>query len=194
MPPGMLIRGKIVEAGSDKPVAGAAVLYESHSMQNSEPGGSSGRARTAADGSFRFAAPPIPGHLSVMEPGEDYVLQGIGDEMLFSGQPGGRRFYANAFVACDPRPGTKSLEVDVVLRRGVTIKGQVSGPDGHPLGNVWMISRIMLGPRQGTARKPSVGRRARQRAPRPLRDPRTRPRGQGPRAFLRAQAEAGRDG
>ena len=62
---------------------------------------------------------------------------------------GGRRFYAHAFIACDPKPTDKSLEVNVALRRGMTVIGQVVGPEGQPFQDAWMISRIFLEPSPG---------------------------------------------
>ena len=40
----------------------------------------------------------------------------------------------------------------MVLRRGATVKGQVVGPDGQPIRDAWMISRIILDPRRGVWR------------------------------------------
>ena len=68
---------------------------------------------------------PAPGYLIVLGPSDDYVYQVIGDRLVREGQPGGRRFYAHAFVACDPKPGGEGPEVTVTLRRGGTVKGRV---------------------------------------------------------------------
>jgi hypothetical protein len=80
------------------------------------------------------------------------VLQEIGSHMVQEGQPGGRRFYANAFVAGDMKLDSASLEVNVKLRRGVTVKGQVVGPDGKPVQEASMISRVILSPYLGAYR------------------------------------------
>ena len=37
------------------------------------------------------------------------------------------RMYSHAFIACDPRSGSKGLEINVVLRRGITVQGRVLG-------------------------------------------------------------------
>ena len=62
--------------------------------------------RTGPDGSFQLAVLPEPGTLIVLGPSEDYVLQEIGERMIREGRPGGRRWYAHAFIPCDLKPGT----------------------------------------------------------------------------------------
>ncbi len=87
-----------------------------------------------------------PTYLIVLGPSEDYVLQEIGERMIQQGQPGGRRMYAHAFIAYDLKSGGDTREVHVVLRRGMTVKGQVVGPDGQPVQDARMVSRIILMP------------------------------------------------
>ena len=111
-----------------------------------QSGALNGRAASGPDGSFQLAVLPSPGYLVVLGPSDDYVLREIGDEMVSQGKPGGRRFYAHAFLACDPKPAGESLDVNVVLRRGMTVKGRVVGPDGQPIQDAWMISRVFLAP------------------------------------------------
>ena len=52
----------------------------------------------------------------------------------------------------DLKPGSDSQEVNVVLRRGATVNGQVVGPDGQPVRDAWIFSRIILDPRRGAWR------------------------------------------
>ena len=42
-----------------------------------------------------------------------------------------------------------SQEVNLVLRRGATAEGRVVGPDGQPVGEAWIFSRLILEPSQG---------------------------------------------
>ena len=46
----------------------------------------------------------------------------------------------------DLKPGTDRQEVDLVLRRGETVTGQVVGPDGQPVRDAWIFSRVILDP------------------------------------------------
>ena len=98
LPRGVVIRGKVTEEGSGKPVAGAMLSYLSWPT----PGGSNRARGLAARGRGRTARSSSrsrrPGYLIVLGPSDDYVLQEIGERMIQQGQPGGRR--------CTPTPSS----------------------------------------------------------------------------------------
>ncbi len=143
LPRGVMIRGTVIEQGSGRPVSGAAVQYVARMLPDDGPGTlRTAPKETAADGSFEIAVPPRPGHLVVRGPDDDYVDQEIGYEQLFEGQKGGERTYAHAFLALDPKPGVESPHARVAIRRGVTVKGRVLGPDAQPIPDARLISRI----------------------------------------------------
>jgi hypothetical protein len=147
LPRGILIQGKVTEEGSGRPVPNAIVDFVYRGQgQNRE--NASIVTNTAADGSFQLGAARSPGCLFVRGPSDDYVLQTISSRMLQDGQAGGGRTYAHAFRLLDLKPGTSSQEVNLVLHRGVTVHGQVVGPNGQPVRDAWMISRIILNPRR----------------------------------------------
>ncbi len=143
---GVVIRGKVTEEGTGKPVAGARISYGARRTVENQSGTSNGLTASGSDGSFQVAVLPSPGCLVVLGPSDDYVLREIGTDMVFQGKPGGRRFYVHAFLACDPKPASESLDVNVVLRPGMTMHGQVVGPDGQPVQDAWMISRVFIAP------------------------------------------------
>jgi hypothetical protein len=66
--------------------------------------------------------------------------------MIVGGQPGGRRWYAHAFVARDLKPDSGTQDVQITLRRGTTVTGRVIGPDGQPIQDAWMVSRVITLP------------------------------------------------
>jgi Sigma-70, region 4 len=140
---GTVIRGKVVEEGSGKPVAAAMVDYLSN--LDATPRDWHGLAETNPDGSFQLAVVPRPGYLIVRAPDEDHVLVETGQRTIFGGK-GGRRFYAHAFIACEPRPDGKGPEVTVALKRGASLKGRVIGPDDRPVPEAQLISRLFLYP------------------------------------------------
>ena len=146
LPRGVVIHGKVVEEGSGRVVAGARVSFGPIRVIPSGP--SNGSAASDAGGSFRLAALPGPGYLIVLGPSDDYVLRAENSDRL-GAAGGGRRGYAHAFIACDPKATDQSVEVNVTLRRGVTVTGQVVGPDSQPIEDAWMISRVILRPSAG---------------------------------------------
>jgi RNA polymerase sigma factor (sigma-70 family) len=149
LPRGIAIHGKVTEAGSGKPIAGATVDFYSREQMRATRASVSIVSSTASDGSFRLGAGPHPGCLFVKCPGDDYMLVAIGNRMVNEGQPGGRRIYAHAYSLLDLKPGIGSQEVNLVLRHGATVTGRVVGPDGEPVREAWSFSRIILDPRQG---------------------------------------------
>jgi RNA polymerase sigma factor (sigma-70 family) len=125
LPRGVLVRGKITEAGSGKPVVGAYVEYNGHSAH---------KGVSEADGSYVFAVPArATGPLTISAPTNDYVSQAIGSAALLAGLKGGDRVYYHAVVPLDLKRDESEKQVPIVLRRGVTIKGRLTGPDGKPV-------------------------------------------------------------
>jgi RNA polymerase sigma factor (sigma-70 family) len=146
LPRGVVIRGKVTEEGSGKPVAGARISFGTRRTAGGQSGALNARAASGSDGSFQIAVMPRPGYLVVLGPSEDYVLREIDEEMVYEGKPGGRRYSAHAFIACDVKPNSESLDVNVMLRSSKTVNGRVVGPDGQPIQDAWMISRVCLSP------------------------------------------------
>jgi len=142
---GVMMRGKVTEHGSGRPVSGALVNFFPHRVANDTVFARLSRpVQTAADGSFTLPVPARRGYLVARGPSDDYVLEELGRGLLFNGQPGGPRMYAHAFITCDPKSGSESLDVNGMLRPGVTVKGRVVGPDGQTIPDAWMLSRVHL--------------------------------------------------
>jgi hypothetical protein len=147
LPRGVLVHGKVTEEGSGKPLPGAHVDFITRRGPDGEDLSMS--VRTDSDGSFRLGAEPKPGHLLIRGPSDDYVFQAIGSRVVLEGQLGGNRLNSHAYAALDLKPGMGSQEVNLVLRRGATVKGRVVGPDGQPVGEAWIFSRLILEPSPG---------------------------------------------
>jgi RNA polymerase sigma factor (sigma-70 family) len=125
LPRAVVIRGKVTERDSGKPVANAIVRDTKGLWTNPT-------AATRADGSFRIAVAPGRGHLLVKGPDNDYIPLEITWPELDGGKPRGSRFYPDAVVPFDLKAGAPVKEVAVRLRRGVTIRGRLLGRGGKP--------------------------------------------------------------
>ncbi len=146
LPRGMVIHGKVMEEGTGKPVAGARISFATLQSIERQSGAMNGRTASQLDGSFQLGVLPNPGHLVVLGPSDDFVLREIDGGQVLYGKPGGRRFYAHALVACEPKPDGASLDVKIMLRPAIPVSGRVVGPDGQAIENAWMISRVCFAP------------------------------------------------
>ncbi|MGO9917097.1 MAG: sigma factor-like helix-turn-helix DNA-binding protein, partial [Isosphaeraceae bacterium] len=146
LPRGVLVSGTVIEEGSGKPIAGARISYMSNPDRDQRSGASNGRVASGSDGSFQLGVMPGPGYLTVLGPGEAYVLDEIGQRMARASQPGGRRLYAHAFHKLELKPGSTSQEVAVALRPSASVPCQVVEPNGHPARDAVVISRVILQP------------------------------------------------
>jgi hypothetical protein len=125
LPRGVLVRGQVTEAGSGKPIAGVVVRDAVGLWTNPT-------VETGPDGRFRIAVAPGRGHLIFKGPGNDYIPLEATDGDLEGGKPRGSRFYPDALVPLVLKPGAEVPEVAVRLRRGVTLRGELTGPGGKP--------------------------------------------------------------
>jgi RNA polymerase sigma factor (sigma-70 family) len=154
LPRGVAIHGKVTEEGSGAPIAGAAVnfLPRTRRQSQTDPRTSSRMTSTAPDGSFQLGAIPGPGRLFIAGPTDDYVLQLFGDRPFDDDRPRPPLIYSHGHLLLDVNPEVANKEVHVRLRRGLTVKGQVVGPDGRGVEHAWLFSRVILQPVSGGSR------------------------------------------
>lgn len=145
LPQGVLVRGKLTDTVTGHPIASANIEYQRRNRRNpmfkGVVTGWQARVKSDAEGVFQIAAVPGPGHLLINGPTPDYIAQEIGENMIYSGQPGGQRNYAHAIVEVDPKEGEQTHDVAAKLTRGLTLKGKVVGPDGQPIKQAQMLWR-----------------------------------------------------
>ncbi|HET6881031.1 MAG TPA: M56 family metallopeptidase [Pirellulales bacterium] len=154
LPRGVLVRGKVVEAGSDVPVAGAAVQYVPETSNNRSASrdivtGWQGIEVTDKDGRFAIAVLPGPGRLLVSGPQGNYVFQEIGDRELGLGRPGGTRNYFHSITKLNPEAGQEGLELKIELHPGATVTGRVVDDDANSIEEMLVISRLHISPQSG---------------------------------------------
>jgi RNA polymerase sigma factor (sigma-70 family) len=123
LPRGVLLHGKVTEAGSGRPLANAAVDYQTWNR----------RTLTAADGSYTLAVPPGRAHILVTAPTPDYIAEPSGSAEFEVGKPGGDRIYYHAAALLDLKKGEQPKDMSFALRRDVTLKGTLVDPDGKPV-------------------------------------------------------------
>jgi hypothetical protein len=144
VPRGVLIRGKVTEQGTGRPVPGAGVRF----FAMRRPGGmASGDVAAGKDGSFQFAVPPGEGIVMVLGPTLDYIPQEIASGKLYaSPRRGGLRFYAHDIVAYEVKAGEASREANATLRPGKTLNGRVVGPTGQTVDDAVILTRQQIDP------------------------------------------------
>jgi RNA polymerase sigma factor (sigma-70 family) len=150
IPRGVAVQGKVTEEGSGKPIAGAALSFVSRAGPRGNDGSSaSAPGYTAGDGSFQLGALPGQGTLFVTGPSDDFVLQALGKPVFDTGRSAGLSTYSHANLALDLKTGVDRNDIHVKLRPGVTVTGQVVGPDDRPVRDAWIFSQIIMGPMGG---------------------------------------------
>jgi hypothetical protein len=145
LPRGLVIRGKITEEGTGRPIAGAVVRVVPYRPPGRNAEGLAVPGMTGPDGTYRVAAQPGPGTLVVQGPDDDFVPRVFGGEgVLLWAAPGRERLYAHAYRAVELKPGASDQEIDLSLRRGTAILGRAVGADGQPIREASIFCRLFL--------------------------------------------------
>ena len=134
LPRGILVRGKVTEAGTGKPIAGGLCRRSCPLQRTQAP--SPGRTDRS-----RSASPRTAAELFVTHPSGEFIPMilgsgggGINNRNAGSFEkPYGERSYYHAAAAVQVKEKETEKEVNFTLRRGVTIKGKFVGPDGKPV-------------------------------------------------------------
>jgi beta-lactamase regulating signal transducer with metallopeptidase domain/protocatechuate 3,4-dioxygenase beta subunit len=153
LPKGVLVRGRVTEAGTGRPVAGAVVHHQAHERNNpyfikGNPGvfnPDEQRVVTAADGTFRLGIMPGPGYLLVKGPTADYLHEEVSSvELAGHLHWPNTRTYPDAQRKLSPKPDEGPVDVEFTLRRGVTVRGRLVDQDGQPVREALLVSRWYL--------------------------------------------------
>jgi RNA polymerase sigma factor (sigma-70 family) len=161
LPRVVLVRGRVTEAASGRPVAGATIDFLPQRTDNPNFREDvlvalwSG-VKSGPDGTFRMAVLPGPSHLLVQAATPDYLQRKVYYDN-YSGKittapaapapglpPPGGPWFVNGLAALDLKPNADPAEVKISLRRGVTVMGRLSGPDGKPVAEARLLCRLPL--------------------------------------------------
>lgn len=154
LPRGVLLQGKVVEDDSGRPITGATIQFDEYPrssryapertlLVNHTP--LSACVATKTDGTFAIAAPPGFGLLLIRGPGGDFIRQEVAPADFQINWGDLSRHHVSAFVPLDLKIDQAPAALNVAIRRGVTIRGRIVGPDNRPVDNVRMASRHFLG-------------------------------------------------
>src|SRR5262249_94749 len=147
------VPGTVTDAVSGKPVAGAHIQFEPFPDNNPfyrddvRP-----QSRywdlsitSGPDGKFAIAVLPGPGHLLVNGPSLDYLHAQILTTKLYGkGVSPQRRYYADAIVKLNCKPGADPEKLAVKVRRGVTVSGKLLTPDGKPVAKAELLCQSYI--------------------------------------------------
>src|SRR5262245_55972 len=156
---GVLVRGKIADQDG-KPVAGAAIDYwpqraDNPNFRRDVPVNIGNGGVGGADGSCRSAVLAGPGNLLVQggtpdslqrEVYYDYssgrMVDSPGDDPNIVANGG--RWRINGVAALNLKRGAEPVEIKITLRRGVTVKGRLVGPEGKSVTKAKMLCRLAV--------------------------------------------------
>jgi RNA polymerase sigma factor (sigma-70 family) len=148
LPRGVLQSGKVVDAATGKPIAGAGIAYLPQLYNNPFLEGKNteelwtrqaGRAHTNEDGSFQVPVLPGPGHVEVNAGG--YVSYVRTRKEIFGHERLGGSWAANGFVKIDVKPGAAPPEVTAKLQPSRPFRGRLVDADGKPVSQARLAVR-----------------------------------------------------
>ncbi len=132
-----LVRGRVLEEGTNKPVEGASITFESGGKESDMPEnvvtGWQARRTTDAEGNFTFAVPYSRGTLLVKKKDANYVLQHKFSREIRFGTPGGARVYAHALHEVNTSQDKDSIEVEIRIKPGHEVNGKIVDEQGKPI-------------------------------------------------------------
>jgi protocatechuate 3,4-dioxygenase beta subunit len=149
LPRGVLVRGTILEEGTDKPVAGASIQYEPEGANNlfgkdDILTGWQGIQLSDDQGHFEIAVLPGPGRLLVHDADGKHILRETSEREVYRGTPGGRRYYAHAIERIEPAAGAEPIDLTLKLHPGATLAGKIVDETGAPVDEALVISRLHI--------------------------------------------------
>ena len=157
-----LVKGRVIEKGTGKPVDDATITFEG-SSKNAPKNvitGWQATQKTNAEGKFTFAVPQGHGTLTVRKMNSPYVLQTMDSRKMISDKPGGSRFYANAFHKMKIEKGTDAIEAEIEVLPGKTVRGVIVDQDGNSVEEVNIVTRLKSWDLAGSWRgdeRPTIG-------------------------------------
>lgn len=141
-----LVRGRVLEEGSDKPVEGATITFEAGGSQSGMPAnvitGWQAQQTTDVNGNFTFAVPYGRGTLLVKKKDANYILQHKLSREIQSGKQGGSRVYAHALHEVNTSKDNDSIEVEIRIKPGHEVSGKIVDEQGKLINSAVLASNL----------------------------------------------------
>jgi hypothetical protein len=122
---GRVVRGRVVDSDTNRPIAGAAVVYQP------KPGNSNDRnydlrntILTDSEGRFGITALPGPGFLAVETSDSSYVRVPVRETNRFE------TLYPQGFAAIDVANDAEPQPVEISVKKGIALEAKAIAPDG----------------------------------------------------------------
>jgi hypothetical protein len=134
---GTLLRGRVIDADSKKPIVGAAVLYEAKRGNPNNRGDLQFYNHPASSddqGNFTIAGLQGEGYLLVEGPKPDFVRSILSHDETKTG----RDRFLHGYARLDVKGQDQFKPVEIVLRKGVSLEVRAVKPDGASL--PWVIA------------------------------------------------------
>ena len=144
LPRGTLVQGRVIEKGTGLPVADATITFETSRRKAPKNviTGWQATQKTDADGKFTYAVSPGHGTLVIRKKNSNYVIQTMESRMMTRDKPGGCRFSANAFHTMKVEEGTDTIEAEIEVVPGKTVRGVIVDRDGKPIEEAIILTRL----------------------------------------------------
>ncbi len=134
-PQGSILRGRVVEAGSGRPVAEASVVYQPGpgNPHNDDEYEFDNPVLTDGEGNFALTVLPGAGLLAVEAPTPDFIRVPLVSNDSSIARPHG-------FVRLNLPVGKDkdNPPVQITVRKGVRLEARIVGPDGRPVEDLVM--------------------------------------------------------
>lgn len=152
VPKGVLVRGKIVERESRRPVFGASLTYwvqrgkrqrhpkiSRHDAYMTYWASEERPIATDEDGHFSASVLPGPGYFLVKAPTQDFISMNLTHGEVIGTEPGGYIFCVEAATKINPDFDVNEIETTIELRRGQSVNLTVRSSDGSAVKNALLL-------------------------------------------------------
>lgn len=147
---GVLIRGKVVESATGRPIAGAYIQWVPLQRVVQEFYTSMMPMSSGPDGTFEIAVASGKGHLLINGPTPDFVAESIDEAALHGSSADGARNQAHKIIPFEAKVGENPVPLVVPLRPSLTVKGRAKGPMGQDVEKVGVLTALDFDPGSGS--------------------------------------------